>query len=209
MKQRNNAIGGIFLAALTLCLFSCTNQINGKSFLTGPHAGADGNKTPTPKTEQKKANPQPPDSQGRPPAIPEVQGAGSSQAGQSATPDIPDSGSSKPAQPHDAAAKKKILFERLTDAVLRFDEAVDVSDLNISCASEGDKTPEYKALYEQFISYLDEQNLFLFHVPLAKSIACQYKLKLPRINWSIMFRPQRPSATMTVLSPLLNPIIRR
>jgi hypothetical protein len=54
MKQRNNAIGGIFLAALTLCLFSCTNQINGKSFLTGPHAGADGNKTPTPKTEQKK-----------------------------------------------------------------------------------------------------------------------------------------------------------
>ena len=62
MKQRNNAIGGIFLAALTLCLFSCTNQINGKSFLTGPHAGADGNKTPTPKTEQKKANPQPPDS---------------------------------------------------------------------------------------------------------------------------------------------------
>ena len=191
MKQRNNAIGGIFLAALTLCLFSCTNQINGKSFLTGPHAGADGNKTPTPKTEQKKANPQPPDSQGRPPAIPkvpgagssqagqsaipEVQGAGSSQAGQSATPDIPDSGSSKPAQPHDATAKKKILFERLTDAVLRFDEAVDVSDLNISCASEGDKTPEYKALYEQFISYLDEQNLFLFHVPLAKSIACQYK----------------------------------
>ena len=54
MKQRNNAIGGIFLAALTLCLFSCTNQINGKSFLTGPHAAADGNKTPTPKTEQKK-----------------------------------------------------------------------------------------------------------------------------------------------------------
>jgi len=63
---------------------------------------------------------------------------------------------SQSGQPLDSAAKEKILFERLTDAVLRFEEDVDVSDLNISCASEFDKTPEYQVLYENFVRYLDE-----------------------------------------------------
>ena len=79
------------------------------------------------------------------------------------------------APPFDEAVKQKILFERLTDAVMRFEEEVDVSDLNIGCTAQSDTTPEYKALYETFCDYLNEQNLFLFHLPLPKTIAYAYK----------------------------------
>jgi len=75
----------------------------------------------------------------------------------------------------DAAVKQKILFERLTDAVMRFEEEIDVSDLAIGCASQPDTTPEYRELYERFAGWLDEQSLFLFHLPLPKSISYTYK----------------------------------
>lgn len=150
MKNKAAGVLHVFLAMLTVCLFSCTNPTTGQQFLIGSAANRPNDRV----TESQK-----PDLESKPPSVPNGAGTGSSQ----------------PAQPLDSAAKKKILFERLTDAVLRFEEEVDVSDLHISCASEPDKTPEYQALYENFAHYLDEQTLFLFHLPLPKNISCKYK----------------------------------
>lgn len=82
---------------------------------------------------------------------------------------------SPPVQHSNLSDKEQALFKRLTDAVLRFEDSVDVRDLAISCQSTPDKEAEYRVLYDRFTDWLNEQNLFIFHLPLPKTIACTYK----------------------------------
>ena len=99
---------------------------------------------------------------------PEVQSAKPKISEESHTP--PDS-SSFP----DAEAKKQMLFKRLLNAALRFEKTVDVGDLHISCKTDEKGQSECKKLYSDFLDYLDENSLFLFHLPPSKDIAYKYK----------------------------------
>ena len=99
---------------------------------------------------------------------PEVQSAKPKISEESHTP--PDS-SSFP----DAEAKKQKLFKRLLNAALRFEKTVDVGDLHISCKTDEKGQSECKKLYSDFLDYLDENSLFLFHLPPSKDIAYKYK----------------------------------
>ncbi len=184
MKKRIFIVCCIFFAALTVYIVSCTNQVNTKQVLTGLAKNS---------PKKHKNNSSKPDTQNIPPAAPKGTAPGTASPAQppadpegtvpgAAPPAQPPAasegtvpGTVPPAQPLDPAAKKQILFKRLTDAVLRFEEKIDVSDLAISCASQSDTTPEYRVLYEHFTDWLDEQNLFFFHLPLPKTIACTYK----------------------------------
>ena len=99
---------------------------------------------------------------------PEVQSAKPKISKESHTP--PDS-SSFP----DAEAKKQMLFKRLLNAALRFEKTVGVGDLHISCKTDEKGQSECKKLYSDFLDYLDENSLFLFHLPPSKDITYKYK----------------------------------
>ena len=58
----------------------------------------------------------------------------------------------------------------MTNAVMRFEKEIDVSDLHISCKSVLNEEPEYKTLYGDFFTYLESQNVFLFHLPLFSAL---------------------------------------
>ena len=74
-----------------------------------------------------------------------------------------------------AEAKKQVLFKRLLNAALRFEKTVDVGDLHISCKTDSNGQSECKKLYSDFLDYLDENSLFLFHLLPSHDIAYKYK----------------------------------
>lgn len=78
-------------------------------------------------------------------------------------------------EPHVTTEKQRTFIKRMANAVMRFEKEVDVSDLHISCKSLPNKEPEYKTLYRDFFTYLESQNVFLFHLPLYTDPAYTYK----------------------------------
>ena len=68
-----------------------------------------------------------------------------------------------------------MLFKRLLNAALRFEKRIDVGDLHISCKTDSNGQSECKQLYSDFLDYLDESSLFLFHLPPSKDITYKYK----------------------------------
>ncbi|MGP1458996.1 MAG: transglutaminase domain-containing protein [Treponema sp.] len=147
-------------AALTLAygVFSCSLPLENQSKTDGqkPQSPAAG-KPPAAKGSEQK-----PDSS-NPPALP---------------PDAhnpPSSGNHSENKPQVENEKKQEFFKRMANAAMRFEKEVDVGDLHISCASVPDGEPEYKRLYRDFLTYLEAQNVFLFHMPADDAPAYAYK----------------------------------
>lgn len=138
----------IFLTALILCAASCSDNINGKLAL--PENG-----------DKALQQPQTPQKPSTPPEVP--------------TPPTGEEHHTPPESTPGAEAKKQVLFKRLLNAALRFEKTVDVGDLHISCKTDSNGQSECKKLYSDFLDYLDENSLFLFHLPPSKDIAYKYK----------------------------------
>ena len=149
MKKHLKQAAYIFLVALILCTMSCSDNISGKLAL--PENGGSALKQPqSPKPQPQ--NPQPP-----------------------STPPTGEEHHTPPESTPGAEAKKQVLFKRLLNAALRFEKTVDVGDLHISCKTDSNGQSECKKLYSDFLDYLDENSLFLFHLPPSKDIAYKYK----------------------------------
>lgn len=147
MKKQLKQTAYIFLTALILCTMSCSDNISGKLAL--PENGGSALKQPK---EPQPQNPQPP-----------------------STPPTGEENHTPPESTPGAEAKKQELFKRLLNAALRFEKTVDVGDLHISCKTDSNGQSECKKLYSDFLDYLDENSLFLFHLPPSKDIAYKYK----------------------------------
>ncbi|MEL3913036.1 transglutaminase domain-containing protein [Treponema pedis] len=68
----------------------------------------------------------------------------------------------------DSKKRKEILFERLLNACLRYEDDVYVGDLGISCSNDN---PEHKRLYEEFLTFYP----FVFHIIEDGGISINYK----------------------------------
>ena len=149
MKKQLKQTAYIFLTALILCTMSCSDNISGKLAL--PENGGSALKQPqSPKPQPQ--NPQPP-----------------------STPPTGEEHHTPPESTPGAEAKKQVLFKRLLNAALRFEKTVDVGDLHISCKTDSKEESECKKLYSDFLDYLDENSLFLFHLPPSHDIVYKYK----------------------------------
>ena len=149
MKKQLKQTAYIFLTVLILCTMSCSDNISGKLAL--PENGGSALKQPqSPKPQPQ--NPQPP-----------------------STPPTGEEHHTPPESTPGAEAKKQVLFKRLLNAALRFEKTVDVGDLHISCKTDSKGQSECKKLYSDFLDYLDENSLFLFHLLPSHDIAYKYK----------------------------------
>ena len=147
MKKQLKQTAYIFLVALIVCTVSCLDNVNRNLALT--NNGGMALKQPK---EPQPQNPQPP-----------------------STPPTGEEHHTPPESTPGAEAKKQVLFKRLLNAALRFEKTVDVGDLHISCKTDSNGQSECKKLYSDFLDYLDENSLFLFHLPPSKDIAYNYK----------------------------------
>ena len=147
MKKQLKQTAYIFLVALIVCTVSCLDNVNRNLALT--NNGGMALKQPK---EPQPQNPQPP-----------------------STPPTGEEHHTPPESTPGAEAKKQVLFKRLLNAALRFEKTVDVGDLHISCKTDSNGQSECKKLYSDFLDYLDENSLFLFHLPPSKDIAYKYK----------------------------------
>ena len=148
MKKHLKQAAYIFLVALIVCAVSCSDNVNRR--LTLPENG--GKALQQPQSPQKPSNP---------PEVP--------------TPPTGEEHHTPPESTPGAEAKKQELFKRLLNAALRFEKTVDVGDLHISCKTDSNGQSECKQLYSDFLDYLDESSLFLFHLPPSKDITYKYK----------------------------------
>ena len=148
MKKQLKQTAYIFLTALILCAVSCSDNVNRR--FTLPENGDKALQQP--QTPQKPSNP---------PETP--------------TPPTGEEHHTPPESTPGAEAKKQELCKRLLNAALRFEKTVDVGDLHISCKTDSKGQSECKKLYSDFLDYLDENSLFLFHLPPSKDIAYKYK----------------------------------
>ena len=148
MKKQLKQTAYIFLTALILCAVSCSDNVNRR--LTLPENG--GKALQQPQSPQKPSNP---------PEVP--------------TPPTGEEHHTPPESTPGAEAKKQELFKRLLNAALRFEKRIDVGDLHISCKTDSNGQSECKQLYSDFLDYLDESSLFLFHLPPSKDITYKYK----------------------------------
>ena len=148
MKKHLKQAAYIFLVALIVCAVSCSDNVNRR--LTLPENG--GKALQQPQSPQKPSNP---------PEVP--------------TPHTGEEHHTPPESTPGAEAKKQELCKRLLNAALRFEKTVDVSDLHISCKTDEKGQSECKKLYSVFLDYLDENSLFLFHLPPSHDIAYKYK----------------------------------
>ena len=148
MKKHLKQAAYIFLVALIVCAVSCSDNVNKR--LTLPENG--GKALQQPQSPQKPSNP---------PEVP--------------TPHTGEEHHTPPESTPGAEAKKQELFKRLLNAALRFEKTVDVGDLHISCKTDSNGQSECKKLYSDFLDYLDENSLFLFHLPPSKDITYKYK----------------------------------
>ena len=148
MKKHLKQAAYIFLVALIVCAVSCSDNVNRR--LTLPENR--GKALQQPQSPQKPSNP---------PEVP--------------TPPTGEEHHTPPESTPGAEAKKQELFKRLLNAALRFEKTVDVSDLHISCKTDSNGQSECKKLYSDFLDYLDENSLFLFHLPPSKDITYKYK----------------------------------
>ena len=148
MKKQLKQTAYIFLTALILCAVSCSDNVNRR--FTLPENGDKALQQP--QTPQKPSNP---------PETP--------------TPPTGEEHHTPPESTPGAEAKKQELCKRLLNAALRFEKTVDVGDLHISCKTDSKGQSECKKLYSDFLDYLDENSLFLFHLPPSHDIAYKYK----------------------------------
>ena len=148
MKKQLKQTAYIFLTALILCAVSCSDNVNRRLAL--------------PENEDKALQqPKPPQKPSNPPKVP--------------TPPTGEENHTPPESTPGAEVKKQELFKRLLNAALRFEKTVDVGDLHISCKTDSNGQSECKKLYSDFLDYLDENSLFLFHLPPSHDIAYKYK----------------------------------
>lgn len=147
MKMQLKQTIYIFLTVLILCTMSCSDNISGKLAL--PENGY------TALKQSQSPKPQPPQEPSDPLASEENHTPSESTPG--------------------AEEKKQVLCKRLLNAALRFEKTVDVGDLHISCKTDEKGQSECKKLYSDFLDYLDENSLFLFHLPPSHDIAYKYK----------------------------------
>ena len=148
MKKHLKQAAYIFLVALIVCAVSCSDNVNRR--LTLPENG--GKALQQPQSPQKPSNPQ---------EVP--------------TPPTGEEHHTPPEISSGAESKKQVLFKRLLNAALRFEKRIDVGDLHISCKTDSNGQSECKQLYSDFLAYLDESSLFLFHLPPSKDITYKYK----------------------------------
>ena len=148
MKKHLKQAAYIFLVALIVCAVSCSDNVNRR--LTLPENG--GKALQQPQSPQKPSNPQ---------EVP--------------TPHTGEEHHTPPEISPGAESKKQELCKRLLNAALRFEKRIDVGDLHISCKTDSNGQSECKQLYSDFLDYLDENSLFLFHLSPSKDITYKYK----------------------------------